>query len=69
MVRSVERQSVHFGSGHDLMVHKIESCVRSAPTALTLFEILSLTLCPFSSLALSLKQTNKQTNIKKLRKV
>ena len=72
MVQSVKHLPLGFGSGHDLMVHRIESCVGlcadSMEPALDSLSPLSLPLTPlalFLSLSLCLKISikHKQTNI------
>ena len=44
MTEMVERPTLDFGSGHDLMVHGINPCLDSSLTVQTLLEILSLPL-------------------------
>ena len=59
---SVKRQTLDFGSGHDLTVCEIEPhiglCADSVEPAWD-----SLSLCPFRLPPKNLKQTNKQTTI------
>ena len=54
MPQSVKHLTLDFGSGHDLAVRGIEPHVGSALTAQSLLGILSLSLCPFPTRALSL---------------
>ena len=57
MAQSVECPTLDFGSGHDLIVHGLESHLSTALTAWSLLRILSLSLsATLQTLFLSLSQ-------------
>ena len=57
---SVNRPTVGFSSGHDLMVHGFELCIGLCAYSLEpTWDSVSLSLCPSSAYSLSLSKINK----------